>query len=259
MATVTFDVGGKVFRIATTSVYKSDKLTELLRDDPKVIFLNYNYDAFAIVLDYLRHDEVLVPPSVCAKTVEIILDDLQVYLPEGHRQKLRDMQTVPVNEFHIETDLAPPEYSPTSDSKHFPGDKKTTSFLNGSIVAQLESTVHQKLADLIIRTIRPCLQSQALQGSYHTTYVLLPGDAANSKLLSEFPGSKITKTVLLDEDMETFLGQTEVYRRFEGALRDNIEVPFEMKRRDVFLRSENEFGIYSTNTVEAILIDFELR
>jgi len=61
MATVTFDVGGKVFKIATECVYKSDKLSELVRDDPKVVVLNYNYDAFAIVFDYLRHDEVLVP------------------------------------------------------------------------------------------------------------------------------------------------------------------------------------------------------
>jgi len=82
-------------------------------------------------------------PFGLRKTVELILDDLQVYSPEGHRQTLHEMQELRVTELHVETELAPPGYSPASDSKHFPGDKKVTSSLNGSnIVAQLESTVH---------------------------------------------------------------------------------------------------------------------
>jgi len=259
MATVTFNVGGKVFTISTACVYKSDKLTELVRDDSGVIFLDYNYDTFAVVLDYLRHDEVLVPPSVSARTVELILDDLQVYLPERHREKLRELQSSPAAELHPETDLSPPQYFPGSDPKHFLGNKKTTSSLNGDIVEQLESTVHRKIADLIISTIRPRLTSQALQGSYNTTYILLPADAKKSVLLSEFPGTKFTEIIYFDDDMQRFLGQTEVNRRLEAALVECVGVPFKMRRQDVFLRSENEFGICSTNTVEAILIDFKFH
>jgi len=259
MATVTFNVGGKVFTISTTCVYKSDKLTELARDDSRVIVLDYNYEAFAIVLDYLRHDEVLIPPSVCARTVELILDELQVYLPEGHRQKLREIQSSQRTEMHPETDLAPPQYFPASDPKHFSEDKKKVSSYNGDIVEQLESTVHQKIADLVLSTIRPRLTSQALQGSYNTTYVLLPAHAKMSVLLSEFPGTQFTEIIYLDDDMQRFLGQAEVNRRLEAALVDCVGVPFKMRSQDVFLRSENEFGIFSTKTVEAMSIDFELR
>ena len=76
--------------------------------------------------------------------------------------------------------------------------------------------------------------------------------------MSEFPTSSFTETVYLEKESEKFLGQPEVMRRFEFALRQSLEVPMTFKRQDLFFRSENEFGVYGTTTIQALVIEFEL-
>jgi len=76
--------------------------------------------------------------------------------------------------------------------------------------------------------------------------------------MSEFPSSTFTELVYLDPDMEKFLRQPPVMGRFQDALRRSLEVPMTFGRKEVFFRSENEFGILGTTTIDAIIIDFEL-
>src|SRR5271167_833172 len=89
MSTVTFNVGGKEFTISKTCVYKSTLLTKLsASNESKVIFLDYNYDAFAVALDYLRHKRIFVPPTVDAKHVELILSLLGISLDDDNFEVL---------------------------------------------------------------------------------------------------------------------------------------------------------------------------
>lgn len=261
MSTVTFNVGGKEFTISKHHVYKSRVLTNLTSRKNEACFLDYNYDAFAVVLDYIRHGRVLVPPTVNGETVELILDDLDVYIsPNDHAKFALAASTNSYLESH--EDDNPPLYTSNMDEKRILKDQKndipTGSSDKANLVDQLTITVHQKIADLIINTIRPRITSQALQGAYHTAYVLLPPDIKDCVLMSEFPNSKFTELVYLEKDVERFLAQPEVLRRFEDALRQNLEAPMTIERKDVFFRSENEFGIYGTTTIQALVIEFEL-
>jgi hypothetical protein len=67
------------------------------------------------------------------------------------------------------------------------------------------------------------------------------------------------RCIYIEDELQRSLRQAEVDWRFEAALIESVGVPFKMQRQDVYLRSENDFGVLSTNTVEAILIDFGLR
>src|SRR5271167_1984864 len=243
MSTVTFNVGGKEFTISKACVYKSARLTNLLAlESLDVHFLDYNYDAFAVVLDFLRHDRILVPATVNSKTVELILDDLDVKLSPKDREALST--NTDSSSFFAETEF-PPQYSSTLNEKSLVADKTGQSDTS-NLVDQLAITVHQKIADLILSTIRPRITTQALQGAYHTTYVLLPSDVKNDVLMSEFPNSTFTEMVYLEKEVEKFLGQPEVLRKFELALKESLEVPMTFRRQEVFFRSENEFGVYGT-------------
>jgi hypothetical protein len=258
MTTVKFNVGGKEFMIAREHVYKSEKLMALAEYhfSDGAIFLDHNYDAFAIVLDYLRYNKILIPPSVNAKTVQLILEDLCIHVPSSQRAALTINGTAAAK-------APPPQYSQVihEDKRSISlADTKTRDGMmdTASLASQLANTVHQKITDLIITTIRPRITSQARLGAYRTTYVLLPAMARNGSLMSEFPKSNFTEMVYLEGDVEKFLGQPEVLWKFEVALKDSLEVPITMNTKDVFYRSENEFGVYNTETIQAVVIEFEL-
>ena len=260
-STVVFNVGGKVFEISMQCVYKSEVLTSVVIDNPReVIFLDYNYDAFAVVLDFLRHDRILVPPSVNVSLVELLLDELKVYLTESDKNALQSsISTTPTSWSPLNEDC-PPQYFPTrstppTNDKH---SLETQFPVPTNLPDQLTISVHQKIASLIISTIRPRIESQALQGAYHTTYLLVPSTVKPGTLMSEFPSSMFTELVYLDPETEKFLRQAPVMGRFQDALRRSLEVPMTFGRKDVFFRSENEFGILGTMTIDAIIIDFEL-
>ena len=270
MTTVKFNVGGKEFVIAREHVYKSEKLMALAEYHfcDKAIFLDHNYDAFAIVLDYLRYNKILIPPSVNAKTVQLILEDLCIHVPSSQRAALTNGTAAakappPQLEYEGEAAGGPPQYSQVihEDKRSISlADTKTRDGMmdTASLASQLANTVHQKITDLIITTIRPRITSQARLGAYRTTYVLLPAMARNGSLMSEFPKSNFTEMVYLEGDVEKFLGQPEVLWKFEVALKDSLEVPITMNTKDVFYRSENEFGVYNTETIQAVVIQFEL-
>lgn len=257
MSTVRFNVGGKEYAISTSNVYKSEKLSRLLStrgNEKNVIFLDHNYEAFSVVLDYLRYHRFLIPPTVCRKAVELIIDDLGIHLNEQDRAILGVESK---HESHGGEE-APPQYTSTESIDSLSRTQKAGSTNGDNLVDQLLITVQQKIADLIINTIRPRIALQALQGSYHTTYILLPVDVKDGTMISEFPSSNFMELVYLEKDIERFLAQSEVQRRFEVALKRCLEVPMTLTRKDVFFRSENEFGILQTTTVEAIVIEFEL-
>jgi len=258
-STVVFNVGGKVFEVSMQCVYKSEVLTSIANDNPGgVVFLDYNYDAFAVVLDFLRHDRILVPPSVNTNLVQLLLEELKVYLTEGDKKALQSSVSVTATSSPLED--CPPQYFPSYSTP--PGNEKRTFDTNPmastNLTDQLTLSVHQKIANLIISTIRPRIESQALQGAYHTTYLLLPPSLKSATLMSKFPTSTFTELVYLDSETEKFLRQSPVMGRFEDALRRSLEVPMKIGRKDVFFRSENEFGILGTTTIDAIVIDFEL-
>jgi hypothetical protein len=64
--------------------------------------------------------------------------------------------------------------------------------------------------------------------------------------------------VYLEADVERFLGQTEVQLHLEYTLKQSLKIPITMARREVFIQSENEFGVYGTATTKALVIEFEL-
>jgi len=224
MSTVTFNVGGKEFTISKSCIEKSKVLTTLSENDSEVLFLDYNYDAFSVVLDFLRHGQLFVPPTVSNKSVRLLFEELGIYLPpitlvelDGNINTSTTYSPSDDEEYYF-----PPQYSPASDSKHtFQQSEKLSSTPqdNTNLVDQLTVTVQQKIADLIISTIRPRITTQALQGAYHTTYILLPTTAKSGTLMSEFPTSKFVETIYLEEEVEKFLAQTEVLSHFESALK----------------------------------------
>jgi hypothetical protein len=257
MSTVRFNVGGKEYTISTSNVYKSTKLSQLLsarHNEKDVIFLDHNYEAFSVVLDYLRYRQFLIPPTVCRKSVELIFDDLGIHLNDEDRMILASESTYEPHDSRG----APPQYTSTKDNTLLSKSQRTGNTDANNLVNQLLITVQQKISDLVINTIRPRIASQALQGSYHTTYVLLPIDIQDGTMMSEFPSSNFPELVYLDKDTERFLAQPEVQCRFEVALKRSLEVPITFTRRDIFFRSQNEFGILQTATAEAIVIEFEL-
>jgi hypothetical protein len=262
MSTITFNVGGKEFTISKNCVYKSTVLTTLSAgNESKVIFLDYNYDAFAVVLDYLRHERIFIPPTVDAKHVELILSQLGISLKDDNFEVLTSRKSaIPfrpmIGPYEDDT---PPKYSPPHIGEKSPLSTQMIGQTDtANLVDQLAITVHQKIADFIISTIRPRITSQALSGAYHTTYVLLPNEVQKDLMMSEFPSSGYTEMVYLEKDAEKFLAQPEVMRRFELALKESLELPMTFRRQDLFFRSENEFGIYGTTTIQALVIDFEL-
>ena len=262
-STVAFNVGGKVFEVSMQCVYKSEVLTRMAMDTSSggAVFLDYNYDAFAVVLDFLRHDRIFVPPSVDATLVHLLLDELKVYLSDDDKKTLSSASTTVTTISTLSSyEDSPPQYFPTytTQEKRALEPHSTVSSLN--LIDKLAVSVHQKIASLIISTIRPRIESQALQGTYHTTYVLLPSTPAVERgtLMSEFASSTFTELVYLDADTDKFLRQSPVMGRFQDALKQSLEVPMTFSRKDVFFRSENEFGILGTTTIDAIIIDFEL-
>jgi hypothetical protein len=46
--------------------------------------------------------------------------------------------------------------------------------------------------------------------------------------------------------------------RLEDILRESLKGPMTMADRDIFFRSENEYGVYGTITLKALVIEFEL-
>lgn len=274
-STMVFNVGGKVFEISVECVYKSEVLKRMVTDPwfqsthpggycGGTVFLDYNYDAFAVVLDFLRHDRIFVPPSVNASLVHLLLDQLKVYLTEDDKKALISAaNTASISTLPPHTEDCPPQYSATYTSTPSTAEKRLIDSHSpgpSNLSDQLAISVHQKIANLIISTIRPRIESQALQGAYHTTYLLLPSTPATrtGTLMSEFPASTFTELVFLDADTEKFLRQSHVMARFQHALKQSVEVPMTFGRKDVFFRSENEFGILGTTTIDAIIIDFEL-
>lgn len=260
-----FNVGGRVFEIYPLDCEKSVTLRQWAseyRHGEKDVFMNHNPDAFGVVIDYLRYGRILVPPSVCAKTVELVFDDLEIELSDSQRMDLlgETKTRSAVSEARLYDDV-PPQYTPIYSEKTghpYMETQKTGSSEATNLVDQLTITVHQKITDLIFNTIRPVITSQALQGAFRTTCVLLPSSARHGVMMSEFPQSSYTETIYLDKDLERFLTQPEAERRFEHELRHSLEVPIKFEKKDVFFRSENEFGIAQTTTAQALVIEFEL-
>jgi hypothetical protein len=269
-STVRFNVGGREFEIHVADCYKSSKLSSIVSEYPSpgnIVFLNHNPDAFGVVVDFLRYGRILIPPSVCAGTVELIFDDLGIDLLRNQRQELRSQEpsdstkTRPPMIGDGLYDEGPPQYTPMYAEKGAPlqMEKQNTGYPDTSnLVDQLTITVQQKITDLILSTIRPRITSQALQGAFRTTCVLLPSSAHGGALMSEFPHSNYTEMIYLDNDLERFLTQPEVERRFEYELMNSLEIPIKFEKKDVFFRSENEFGIAQTTTMRALVIYFEL-
>jgi BTB/POZ domain len=258
MAAVTFNVGGKEFKITRELVYKSSKLTQLVEGDfrDEVIFLDHNYEAFSVILDFLRYDRILLPPTVSAMGVEIVFDSLKIPLSSAQRNVLTE--SLHTDKFDPQ---GPPLYNQVVDEDGHTfslSDTKGGKSDSSSLPAQLAVTVHQKIADLIITTIRPCITSQVRTGAYRTTYILLPTTLQQGSMMSEFPQSNFTEMVYLEPDVERFLRQTEVLERFEDTLKESLKVPMTMAHRDIFFRSENEYGVYGTITAKALVIEFEL-
>ena len=266
MATVNFNVGGKEFTISKNLIYKSHKLDYLdgLRISDEPIFLDYNYDAFSVVLDFLRHDQILVPPSVNAKLVELIIDELGIQLPHSQRQILVKAAVAlpkPVPSQNAPptvetTSELPPQYTPSSTMA---ADLKVKDQSKPrKIIDQLFDAVEQKIADLIFSTLYPRIASQVQQGAFRTTYVLLPHGARGCEITSKFGAPKFTETVYLEEDQEKFLNQREVIAHFKDSLHEKVGVPVWVTRREVCVRRENEFGILETGSFSVVVIDFEL-
>lgn len=264
MATVNFNVGGKQFTISKRHILKSTKLDYLdgLRISDEPIFLDYNYEAFSVVLDYLRHDQVLVPPSVNGNLVELIIDELGIMISHSQRQILvksainfqKSMQALPSNET---TPELPPQYTPSPTISTPSFDKKPNSS-SGTIIDQLFIAVEQKVAELIFSTLYPRISSQAQQGAFRTTYILLPHGARNGVMTSQFESSKFIERVYLQEAQDRFLTQPEVLDHFADALREKVGVPVTFTNRNVSVRKENEFGILETASFSALVIEFEL-
>lgn len=269
-STVRFNVGGREVEIYLTDCYKSSKLTSIISEYPtldNIVFLNHNPDAFGVVVDFLRYGRILVPPSICGNTVELVFDDLGIDLLSNQRHELRNQQPVDATKTEPSKtedgfyDEGPPQYMPMFAEKGaaLQMEKQNTGYSDtSSLVDQLTITVQQKIADLILRTIRPRITSQALQGAFRTTCVLLPSSAAGGVLMSEFPHSNYTEMIYLDNELERFLTQPEVERRFECELMSSLEIPIKFEKKNVFFRSENEFGIAQTTTTRALVIYFEL-
>lgn len=261
-----FNVGGKEFEIYLADCCKSPRLSTFIsehrsRDD--VVFLNHNPDAFGVVVDYLRYGRILVPRSVRAKTVELVFDDLCIQLLYSQRMELRNVgETRSVMNGDRLHDDIPPQYTPMQSEKSSPlqteTQKSELSDTSKNLVDQLTITVHQKITNLILGTIRPRITSQALRGAFRTTCVLLPSSAQTGVIMSEFPQSNYIEMIYLEQDLERFLTQPEAERLFEYELGNSLEVPFKFEKKDVFFRSENEFGIAQTTTTQALVIDFEL-
>jgi hypothetical protein len=80
---VTFDVGGKVFKVTRSLIEKHEgsMLSRLVSDtwnnDPnEPVFVDRNSDIFAQVLDYLRHGSVVLPATV---QKDMFVRDLDFY------------------------------------------------------------------------------------------------------------------------------------------------------------------------------------
>ena len=265
MATVNFNVGGKQFTISKRHILKSTKLDYLdgLRISDEPIFLDYNYEAFSVVLDYLRHDQFLVPPNVDGNLVELIIDELGIIISHSQRQILvksgidfqKLMQVPPSNETTAEL---PPQYTPCTTTSSPSVEVKKPNSNSGTIIDQLFIAVEQKVAELIFSTLYPRISSQAQQGAFRTTYILLPYGARNGVMTSQFESSKFVERVYLQETQDRFLTQPEVLDHFADALREKVGVPVTFTNRNVSVRKENEFGILETASFSALVIEFEL-
>jgi 23S rRNA U2552 (ribose-2'-O)-methylase RlmE/FtsJ len=267
MSTVNFNVGGKEFTISEKLIRKSHKLDYLngLRISDEPIFLDYNFDAFSVVLDFLRHDKMFIPSTVHGKLVELIIDDLGIQISYSQRERLRKAADGLQSTFNSQEDISkthsteesPPQYTPSS-SQLQPVDLKEDTD-SERLTEQLFDAVEQKVADLILRSMYPRIKSQARQGSFRTSYVLLPQEARNGTVTSKFEASKFIEMVYLDEEKEKFLTQPEVMAHFEEALKVKVGLPVKILRRVVYVRRENEFGILETAEFSALVIDFELH
>jgi BTB/POZ domain len=263
MPIVNFNVGGKQFSISREHVAKSRKLSEMSKyhQDDEIVFVDHNYEAFSVVLDYLRYGRILVPPSIHPDGIELVFNDLQIPLSSSDRAALSLDRA---NTLCPTTDL-PPQYSILESSSsmihsqpsYVFGEKKDTS-LDNSLASRLSVSVDQKLASLVISTIRPLITSQALLGAYHSTFLLVPNSVSNATIVSDFSSSKYKEIIGLDEEQEKFLIQPQVLEKFGKTLREDLKVPMTLVKRTISFRTENDFGILETKDYDALVIDFDL-
>ncbi|CAG8449077.1 16593_t:CDS:2 [Acaulospora morrowiae] len=252
--TVLFNVGGTRFEIQRNLVqaYPKSRLAELANSASKdnVIFIDHNPLAFSVILDFLRYKRIVVPRNVAREVVELQLQEFEI--PYGN---LSEEVNVNVNDDEL------PSYEATMSG----------SSLKNTVLAVSTRRMDTLITDVIL----PFLKRHAKRAHRQVTFYLTPNVLTPKNITSDLEhisephewiylpsssdslGSKNVEANSEVEDLPDlrFLLQEGSLKRLEDFIVKRSGVKrAETRKLEVSFRTENEFGLLFTKTMEILEI-----
>ncbi|KAJ3292708.1 hypothetical protein HK104_005096 [Borealophlyctis nickersoniae] len=252
MDTTTYNVGGQRFQInkALVQKYPKSRLASLAaKSKGQEVFVDANPQAFAVILDYLRYDRLLVPPSVCREVVQLQLQELDIPFAQ--------MDQLPIDQLE-----PPPSYRPSTGASMAMGTKSDSTRVD--IPTELARATQSKLNSLITNSLLPRLRTHASNGIHTLSFFFLPRNISKSAIVSHLTnGSDAASATVefvtldgtgVDGDVSIeFLGQPGVLEELKKMAVWRLSVKkVAISSRDITTRVENDLGLFESCSVRTI-------
>ncbi|KAI9768819.1 MAG: hypothetical protein M1840_004633 [Geoglossum simile] len=150
-------------------------------------FVDIDADVFAVIVNFLRYDELHIPQTVSSATVQRAFSSLGIEGPNdlvtsggsssgGLFSSSSTEDPVPSYEESVRSAPQRNDYTQKSSSP------KPESTLNrgpqGILPTQIASVREQRIQTLLDTYVQPLLDEQGLSGLYKTTFILVPSNVA---------------------------------------------------------------------------------
>ncbi|KAH0551691.1 hypothetical protein GP486_007090 [Trichoglossum hirsutum] len=203
---VHLDVSGKRFSLPRAMIYKFpfSRLADIsCATSPEYPgFVDMDADVFAVVVNFLRYDELHIPPTVSPATVQRAFSSLGIDGPgvpvgstivtHSSKELLSGPpadEPIPSYEESLRSasqgsyNTPERDYSSKSQGVSNAQGMRAHGFMNhaiassqGVLPAQIASVREQRIQILLDTYVQPLLDEQALSGLYKTTFILVPSN-----------------------------------------------------------------------------------
>ncbi|KAH0542044.1 hypothetical protein FGG08_003509 [Glutinoglossum americanum] len=233
---VHLDVSGKRFSLPRAVVYKYpfSRLADISCATSPAFpgFVDMDSDVFAVIVNFLRYDELHIPPTMSPATVQRALSSLEINGPNvpvestlagpSSRDALSGLLTEePIPSYEESVRSTPqksdvPEKGDSPDVADAQGTKsrafvnQTVASLQGKLPTQITSVREQRIQTLLDSYVQPLLDEQGLSGLYKTTFILVPSNVAplqggNSPSVTDDIEGSTTEDIVVGFPSEDFV------------------------------------------------------
>ncbi|CAG8463409.1 7192_t:CDS:2 [Funneliformis mosseae] len=223
---VIFNVGGTKFEISKGLLqkYPNSKLSTLSQKASSEIFIDHNPLAFGVILDYLRSNKLLVPKYVAKEVVELQLKEFNIPYDQIIEPDVMDKDdNLPSYESAISGFTAP-----YRDEKNY----------------SLKETVIS--TDVIL----PYLKRHAKRGHRQVTFYLTPCIVTPKNITTDLTDPH--EWIHLQHSSQS---QSTRYLNSSHSVEKSGVKKVVAKQTEVCCRTENEFGLLSSKSLEIIQVD----